>query len=319
MIIAWSSHCDMTPGTVGSCPTAPPRSRRRRSFNTTTTGRADNTARRHLDVRAAGRPRTRPATSISPPATAPGTAPPTSATASSSSVRRPAARLPVLDYFTPYDQGSLEIRATPIVASGGLVLLPPWLRVQHARAAGQARHDLSAEHRQPGQVLRQSHPACTGSDPQIVEEIQGASPGSGDRPPIGTAICIGPAPTIPSRRYSFNPNSSVPISTCPTSRARRSSPSPHPRPSISANGNTNGILWALGRQRRTTRPATAAASAAWDCMPTMRPIWHTCCTPAAQAANNRDSPGSAVKFETPSSRTARSRGHAKLPVGVWTS
>ena len=71
------------------------------------------------------------------------------------------------------------------------------------------------------------------------------APAFGDRLRTGTAICTGPGANDSIKAYSFNANNSGLISTSPTSTSAQIFAWSAPTPAISANGNTNGILWAL--------------------------------------------------------------------------
>ena len=114
-------------------------------------------------------------------------------------------------------------------------------------------------------------PACNGWDPQIVEEIQGASSGIWGSPAYWNGNLYWTGANDRIQAFSVNPNST-----------RRSRPAPDlaiaqifafsaPTPSISANGNTNGILWALDGSADDSTCDGGGANAS-DCMPTMRPI-----------------------------------------------
>ena len=71
-----------------------------------------------------------------------------------------------------------------------------------------------------------------------------------------------------------------------------------PTPSISANGTTNGILWALDGSADDSTCDGGGSSClglyAYDATNLGHLLYSS-----KQAANNRDSPGTAVKFETP--------------------
>ncbi len=199
----------------------------------------------------------------------------------------------------PYNQATLADDDTDL-AAGGLVLLPALSSGSAiARATGQTGHDLSAR-----------------------TSITSASIASISRPPAPTAIpmscrrfrCEPRNLGIPAywngnlywtgandsiKAYSFNANNSGLLSTAnPPHRARRFSPSRHP-PRPSPRTATPTEFFGRWTAVRMTRPATAAAPVAWGSTPTMPPILRNLLYTSSQAANNRDSPGIAVKFEKP--------------------
>ena len=81
------------------------------------------------------------------------------------------------------------------------------------------------------------------------------------------------------------------ISTTPTSQSAQIFGFAAPTPAISANGNTNGILWALAA---STCEAALLGLFAYDATNLGNVLYIS-----SQAANNRDSPGPTVKFVTP--------------------
>ena len=124
------------------------------------------------------------------------------------------------------------------------------------------------------------------------------APGSGDHLPVwnGNLYWTGAKNDI-IKAYSFNANNSGSISTLPTSKSAQIFAFSPPTPVISANGNTNGILWALdGSADDSTCGGGSSCLGlyAYDAT-NLANLLYT----SSQAANNRDSPGTAVKFEKP--------------------
>ena len=207
-------------------------------------------------------------------------------------------KFPVLDYFTPYDQGSLNSTDTD-VASGGLTLLPPLasgkvLLAQQGKAGTIVLLDTS----NMGKYCVNLTPACTNGDPQIVQEIVNASSGIWGSPAYwnGNLYWTGANDTI--HAYSFNANNSGLISTSPTSESAQIFAFSAPTPTVSSNGAKNGILWALdGSADNSTCNGGGSACLglfAYDATNLANLLYIS-----SQAANNRDSPGVAVKFENP--------------------
>jgi len=206
-------------------------------------------------------------------------------------------KFPVLDYFTPYNQGTLDTKDIDL-GSGGLVLLPtlPSGRQLLAQQSKQGTIYL-LDMNNLGKYCLNLTPACTNGDPQIVQEIMGASSGVWGTPAYwnGNLYWTGANDSITA--YSFDANNSGLISTTPTSKSAQIFPAAAPIPAISANGNTNGILWALdGSSDDSTcmGGATCLGLYAFDANNLAHRLYAS-----SQAANNRDSPGSAVKFATP--------------------
>ena len=142
----------MTPGTVGSCPTTRALCAQEAAFNTSPNGSRNG-------VWMSGGGLAADANGNIYFATGNGTWNGTTDYGDSIVKLGPPANntFPVLDYFTPYNQGTLASDDMD-VASGGLVLLPTLaLRSAVARPARQAGNDLPAQYQQSGKVLHQSN------------------------------------------------------------------------------------------------------------------------------------------------------------------
>ncbi|MGA9025930.1 MAG: chitobiase/beta-hexosaminidase C-terminal domain-containing protein [Steroidobacteraceae bacterium] len=183
------------------------------------------------------------------------------------------------------------------LGSGGLVLLPPSSAgVQLLAQQSKQGTMFVINTGNMGKYCPNLTPACSGADTQIVEDLQGASSGIWGSPAYWNGNLYWTGANDPIQAYSFNPNAIVPVSKVPTSASTQIFAFSAPTPSISANGNTNGILWALDGS------ASNSTCAAGDCLGLYAydatNLGHMLYN-STQAANNRDSPGSAVKFETP--------------------
>jgi hypothetical protein len=209
---------------------------------------------------------------------------------------------PVLDYFTPYNQSSLAGGDTD-VASGGLVLLPNLPSGQQLLTQmGKEGKMYVLDRNNMGRYCVKDVPPCNGSDPNIVEEIPGATAGVWGTPAYwngcvywgGGSDGFGPDNL---KAFSFNANNSGLISASPTSESSKAFSFSAPSPSISANGNTSGILWGLDN---SAFGSTCSGSSncqvlyAYDATNLANMLYNS-----SQAANNRDVPGGAVKFATP--------------------
>ena len=190
-------------------------------------------------------------------------------------------QFPVLDYFTPYNQGTLDANDTD-VASGGLVLLPPLPSGQQLLAQQDKQGTVYLLNTNNlGKYCVNLTPACTASDPQIVQEIIGATGGVWGSPAYWNGNLYWGGSNEPLRAYSFNAGGSGLISTSPTSQSALIFSYPGSSPSVSANGTTNGIVWAQGSSTLYAYDATNLKNQLYT---------------SNQAANNRDAAGATVKF-----------------------
>jgi hypothetical protein len=209
---------------------------------------------------------------------------------------------PLVDFFTPYNQAALEANDQDM-ASGGLVLLP-------ALPSGK---QLIAEMSKPGEMYLvdrndmggycvNATPACTNSNPQIVQDVPNFSVGVWGSPAYwngyvywGSANWSGVQD--PLMAFSLNAGGSGILSATPTSQSTLTFAAPAPIPSISANGATAGILWGLDNS--TYKSSCVASSGcqvlyAYDATNLATQLYTS-----SQAANAHDVPGSAVKYTTP--------------------
>jgi hypothetical protein len=188
----------------------------------------------------------------------------------------------ILDYFTPYNQLVLSNDDTD-VGSGGVVLLPD-------QPAGSPNQQLLVEMGKEGSlylVNRNSmgHFNSTG-DTQIVQWLPSILGGLWGTPAFwNNTFYIGGANDA-LQAFSFNANNSGLFSTTPVSSSPETFFFPGPTPSISANGNTNGILWALEEDSGT------AALHAYDATNLANELFNT-------ANNPQQAPGLRVEFAAP--------------------
>jgi Legume lectin domain/Chitobiase/beta-hexosaminidase C-terminal domain len=209
---------------------------------------------------------------------------------------------PVLDYFTPYNQSSLAGGDTD-VASGGLVLLPSLSSGQQLLTQmGKEGKMYVIDRNNMGKYCVNDNPPCNGSDPNIVQEIPGATAGVWGTPAYWNGSVYwgggsdGGGPDN-LKAFSFNANNSGLISTSPTSESAKAFSFAAPSPIISANGNTNGILWGLDDSAfgsTCSGGSNCQVLYAYDATNLANMLYNS-----SQAGNNRDVPGGAVKFATP--------------------
>ncbi|HXM65052.1 MAG TPA: fibronectin type III domain-containing protein [Terriglobales bacterium] len=203
----------------------------------------------------------------------------------------------VLDYFTPYNQSSLSGGDTD-VGSGGMVLLPNLSSGQQLLVQmGKEGKMYLIDRNNMGKYCVNDNPPCNGSDPNIVQEIPGATAGVWGTPAYWNGSVYWGGASENLKAFSFNANSSGLISTSPTSESAQSFSFPGPSPTISANGNTDGILWGLDNSAfgsTCSGGSNCQVLYAYDAT-NLANLLYT----SSQAANNRDVPGSAIKFATP--------------------
>ncbi len=127
----------------------------------------------------------------------------------------------------------------------------------------------------------------------------GASPGIWGSPAYWNGNLYWTGANDHIKAYSFNANNSGLISTSPTSKSAQIFAFSAPTPAISSNGNSNAILWALDG---SADDSTCSDGGGGNCLglyaydaTNLANLLYT----SSQAANNRDSPGTAVKFEKP--------------------
>jgi hypothetical protein len=213
------------------------------------------------------------------------------------------ATLPLLDYFTPYDQASLSA-ADDDLSSGGLILLPTLANgKQLLTAMGKEGTIYLIDRTNLGKYCITLTPACAKSDTNIVQEIPGAFTGIWNVPAYwngnlywgGGNDWTGASEAM--KAFSFNANNSGLISTSATSVTAMAFAFPGPVPSVSANGTSNGIVWGLDNHSWGSTCANGANCQvlyAYDATNLAIMLYNS-----GQAAGNRDVPGSAVKFTTP--------------------
>lgn len=209
----------------------------------------------------------------------------------------------VEDYFTPYNQAALTSGDTDLSA-GGIILLPTLSNgKQLLTTLGKSGTMYLIDRNNLGKYCPNLSPACSGSDTNVVQEVNGVFSGYWGVPAYwnGNVYFGGgndnTGEAEPIRVFSFNAGNSGLLSTTPTSASARTFNFPGPDPSVSSNGTTNGILWALDNSRWRNTCASGSNCQvlyAYDAT-NLANLLYTSST----AANYRDVPGSAVKFTTP--------------------
>ena len=202
----------------------------------------------------------------------------------------------VTDWFTPFNQGSLNGGDTD-VGSGGVLLLPDL-------PAGMPHQHLLVQMGKEGKIylidrdkMGKFCSTCTSSDTQIVQEIAGASAGIWGAPAYwnGSVYWGGGNDGLSAdslKAFSFNANNSGLLSTLPTSTSAKQFGFSTAAPVISANGTSNGILWILDNS--SYHSSCCQVLYAYDATNLGSMLYNS-----SQAAGSRDVPGGAVKFTAP--------------------
>ena len=193
-------------------------------------------------------------------------------------VRLTGSTLTVADYFTPYNQSDLEARDTDLGSSGPM-LLPD-------QASGPA-HLVVGSHKNGTLYLidrdNMGHFNAAG-DTQIVKELDGATGGSFGTPAYykGAIYMHGASDVL--RAFTWN-------GTTLTLSAQGSPTSSFPgtTATISANGNSDGIVWEL--QVDGFRSSGSAVLRAYDAS-NLSQLY-------SSSASGADAAGRAVKFTVP--------------------
>jgi len=202
-----------------------------------------------------------------------------------------------LDYFTPHDQGKLDSNDWD-VGSGGVLVLPDLTSGAHPHLLVQSGKEGTiylVDRTSMGTYCGSS--TCTD---RIVQEITGALVGGSSLNIDGVwgspaywngYVYFGSANKDVAnvadymKAYSFNAGGSGLLSTTPTSHTYEQFSWPAPSPSISANGTTNGILWAIDSKASVLHAYNASNLASELYNTTMYP--------------SRDQLGGTIKFSVP--------------------
>jgi len=226
----------------------------------------------------------------------------------------PSGGFTVADWFTPYNQGSLNGGDTD-VGSGGVLLLPDL-------PVGSAHQHLLVQMGKEGKIylidrdnMGKFCSTCTNSDTQIVQEIPGATAGIWGAPAYwnGSVYWGGGNDGSNSdhiKAFSFNANNSGLLSTSPTSQSTQLFGFSTAAPVISANGTSNGILWILDNS--SFGSSCCQILYAFDATNLGTMLYSS-----NQAAGNRDQSGGAVKFTAPLVANGKVYSGSQGKVTAW--
>jgi hypothetical protein len=194
--------------------------------------------------------------------------------------------MPVVDYFTPYNQAGLA-NGDRDVGSGGVLLLPD--------------QDKSAPHQhlliqagKEGSIYlidrdNMGHFHAKNNS-QIVQDMEGAVGGMFSTATFWNNNVYFGGRQDYLRQYTFDPKTGL-LSTSAVSKSETTYGFPGATPSLSANGTTNGILWAL--EKTSTKGVTPLILHAYDATNLATELYNSDQNPS------RDAAGNAVKYGTP--------------------
>lgn len=192
-------------------------------------------------------------------------------------------KLPVLSYFTPFNQAQLAQNDTDL-GSGGVVLLPDL-------PVGSAHQHLLVQAGKQGSIYlvdRDNMGGYNSTTDQMVQELPGATGGIWGMPAYWNDTVYFGAKNDNLKAFSFNANSSGQLSASAVSHSSESFGFPGPTLSISANGSGNGILWAI--QTDAYGSNGSAVLHAYDATNLANELYNS------TQNGSRDTPGPAVKF-----------------------
>ena len=203
----------------------------------------------------------------------------------------------VLDYFTPSDQAFLTTGDTDL-ASGGPVLLPALTPSGQQLLAlmGKLGTIYVVDRNALGGYCPSSSTTCGAGDPQIFQEIVGASYGVWGAPAYWNGNLYWGAVNDYLKAFSFD-TASGRVSSAATSKSPQIFGYPGPTPSVSANGATAGIVWGLDATAygsSCSGGANCQVLYAYDATDLGTMLYNS-----SQASGDRDVPGGAVKFAVP--------------------
>jgi uncharacterized protein YjdB len=195
------------------------------------------------------------------------------------------ASVSLVDYFTPYDQGSLDGSDTDL-GSGGTLLLPD--------QSGATPHEL-IQVGKSGTIYLINRDAftadnlhycktCTTRNTQIAQEIQGAVGGLWNMPAYWNNSVYFEGAGDSLKSFSLI-NGALPTSASASSGSAIGYPGA--TPSVSSNGNSNGIVWVIQAS------GGAAVLQAYDPANGLAALY------SSSSQGGRDTAGSGVKFSVP--------------------
>jgi hypothetical protein len=200
--------------------------------------------------------------------------------------------LSVVDWFTPFNQSSLEPDDLDL-GSGGVVLLPDQSSdPTHLLVTGGKEGKLYVLNRDG---LGNFCTSCTDTDTNVVQSFAATNAIFGTPAFWQNGLYLGGVFDKLSL-FTFDPASGK-FNTTPASQSSGAYFFPGAMPSISSQGSSNGIVWAIDSSQYGIPGSHGLGPAvlhAYDATNLAVELWNS-----SQAANSRDQAGNAVKFSVP--------------------
>jgi len=196
------------------------------------------------------------------------------------------------DWFTPYNQGILNAWDLDVASAGMTVLPDQTTGPPHLLVAGGKEGRLYLQDRD---AMGNYSSICTVTDTNVVQSFL-ATPAIFGTPAFWNNHLYLGGTSDNLRSYSFDPATGL-FDTVASSFSATSFPFPGPTPSVSAQSTNQGIVWAIDSGHYGVPSAFGLGPAvlhAYDAGNLANELWNS-----SQAASNRDTAGSAVKFTVP--------------------
>lgn len=200
--------------------------------------------------------------------------------------------LALVDWFTPFNQAFLDGQDVDL-GSGGVVILPDQISgPAHLLVTGGKEGKLYLLDRD---AMGNYCASCTMTDTNILQSFL-ATPAIFGTPAFWqNKLYVGGTSDALSL-FAFDATSGN-FNTVASSRSATTFQFPGPTPSLSAQGASDGVLWAIDSSRYGVPSAYGTGPAilhAYDAGNLSSELWNS-----SMAANNRDTAGNAVKFTVP--------------------
>jgi hypothetical protein len=190
--------------------------------------------------------------------------------------------LTVADYFTPYNQSTLDSGDLDLGSGAGMVLPPQ---------TGQFPNEIISAGKQGViyVVNRSKMGKFNATTDHVIQRMQGSTRGYWSSAAYwnGSVYLSGRSDFLSQYSLSSGLLSTSPVSQAPTTFYFGSTPA------ISANGTTNGIVWALERPIKIKNVIPPGILHAYDASKVSQELYNS------TQAGTRDVPGNAITFSIP--------------------
>jgi hypothetical protein len=190
--------------------------------------------------------------------------------------------LGVADYFTPFNQNDLSTQDLDLGSGAGMIL---------PRQAGKFPNEIISAGKQ-GVIYVVNRSNMGNFDPltdHVIQKVQGSPRGYWSSAAYwnGSVYLSGRSDFLSQYSLTQGLISNSPVSQTPTTFALGSTPA------ISANGSTNGIVWAIERGMKIKKQLPPAVLHAYSATNVSQELYNS------NQAGNRDIPGPVITFSVP--------------------